>query len=239
MNLLKTVGKQFEKAINKVGEVIYITTTNGDTDMPTFERLKVSIDNATQAAYSIVDREFLYKGQMILPKSIPIDKISGRYFAREIQPDRVYMVISIIPMFTSSKIGFIYGVECNEEINLLRYENTGKQDEYGTDIYDFIPFQKNIFAYFTTTNRSQKEMTDGNKDQTIYNLILPSKFCLSIGDTVEKQSFINGKYQMEKYKVDSIDTALTDVYEELKEQKIEGVIVAQMVKDLRGANETS
>lgn len=222
----------FHNIVSTLGEDCYFTVYNPG-EMPQVEITKMSITNATQAAYSLVDRELLYKGNFVLPLKFRATDLSGQYFERALIPGTQYLIISSILEPTNSKLGFLYAVQCNEIISICKTEE--KKDEWGNtkNIYVLDKEKSNINCYFYSILRSFKVQNDGKLDQAMYTLLLPSRYKLSPMQKIIKKSFLNGEYTDEYYLVNSIETALTNVNEN---EEISGIISAQLTKDIDGGD---
>lgn len=219
----------FYAIVNNLGEEVSFNISRDDT-IPMFQTVKASLENATQAAYNMVDRAYLVKGNMVIPESTKIQDLTGLYFIRNSIPDKNYLTISALPEPQAPLICFVYAVECNAEASLLKKnENTGEKDEWGNPTSTYRVENSNIPVYWYTTLRSYKIQNNGRLDQAIYTMYLPAKYKLSPTDKVIKKSFVNGAYQDEIYNVDSVETAMSSLTES---GEIAGIVSAQLTLNL-------
>lgn len=226
---MHNIGMDFYTIVNNLGEDVSFNVSRDDT-MPMFQTVKASLENATQAAYNMVDRAYLVKGNMVIPNSKSTQELKGLYFTRESVPDKNYLMISALPEPQAPLICFVYAVECNAEASLLKKnDNTGEKDEWGNPISTYRVENENIPVYWYTTLRSYKIQNNGRLDQAIYTMYLPAKYKLSPADKVIKKSFVNGVYKDEIYNVDSIETAMSSLNES---GEIIGIVSAQLTLNL-------
>lgn len=229
---LKKVGEDFCKIVNNLGENVTFNLTRNDTDMPMLETVKACLETATSAAYSMVDREFLFKGNMIVPLLKNVHDLAGLYFTREILPNVNYMMISAIPEPTTPTLCFIYAVQCNGEVVLLQKQTSDMEsrDEWGNIVTKYKRVSKNIPCYWYTTLRSYKIQNNGRLDQAIYSLYIPAKYKLSPMDKIIKKGFWDGEYKEQIYSVDSVETAMSR--ESKTDGETVGIISAQLTVNL-------
>lgn len=200
---------------------------------PTYIQTKISITNATQAAYSMVDREFLFKGNFIVPDGVNLNQLPGKYFARALLPDVLYLMISSIAEPTNKQLGFLYAVQCNDHISICKTEE--QKDKWGNtkNVYIPDPEKENIPCYFYSALRSFKVQNDRKLDQAMYTLIVPAAYKLSPMQKILKKSFAEGEYIDEYYLVNSVETALVRMD---AAGEIIGVVSAQLSKDIDGGS---
>ncbi len=233
---------EFCDIIRDLGEKIVIDYETSENTLKKVETY-ASIKNATEAAYNVTDREFLFKGDMVLPQTCPKRNISGMYFRRLIVPQKEYMFLTSIEQYIGniSDYRYIFAVQVNEYVDLCEQVEFTDENFNVTSI--FAPYATNVGVYFTTVVRSQKSTQDGSLDQTIYNCMLPAKYKIAPDMRIRKNSFVveqeqidgktvyTRKYKKTNYKVESVDTSLV-VYDENK-KSFTGVIAAQLSEDLR------
>lgn len=232
--------KEFLGIIKDVGEklvVFYEPTENTVDEWQTY----ASITPVTQAAYNVTDREFLFKGDFIMPDVKNPRNISGMYFKRFAVPEKNYMFVSAIEGDVSDKYRYIYAVQVNELLDLC--EQMEVIDENLNNTVVFVPYATNVMGYFTTVTRTQKSTQDGMLDQAIYNCMIPAKYKVAPEMRIRKnslvvsQKMVDGKvvytreYKKVNYKVESVDTSLV-VYDEFSDT-FTGVISMQLSEDLR------
>lgn len=228
---MQNIGMDFYAIVNKLGENIYFNVSRDDKK-PVIQTLKASLENATQAAYNMVDRAYLVKGNMVIPESESksIQELTGLYFTRQSIPNKKYLMISALPEPQAPLICFIYAVECNEKASILKVsEPSEERDEWGNPVKTYRVENENIPVYWYTTLRSYKTQNNGKLDQAIYTMYLPAKYKLSPADKITKKSFANGEYKDEIYSVDSVETAMCGIAES---GEIYGIVSAQLTLNL-------
>lgn len=224
------IARDFLKVVNTLGEDVTFNWSE-DKDMPMLETVKASLANATQAAYSMVDRAFLVKGNLVVPKDKGLKDLEGEYFKRESMPSVPYMLLSAIPEPSSPRLCFIYAEECNATISILK-KNIGSmedRDKWGNLVTTYSKDKTDIPVYFYTTLRSYKIQNNGKLDQTIYTAHIPAKYKLSPMDKIVKKNFVDGEYKEVVYNVDSVEPALVT---EMGNQELNGVVSMQLTLNL-------
>lgn len=234
------INNRFKKLLNKLGSDIIIEYYTED-EFPMFFSTKVSIIPATEAAYNVTDREFLFKGDFIVPSIILPEKLAGQYFYRDGISGKKYIFLSAIVYPEYPDVGYMYAVQSNEKINI--YEPYKVTDEYLNQSTVFKRKKADIDAYFTSTLRSTKIQNDGLLDQAIYSLTLPARYMLAPMQRISRMEFAevekhdeNGNKYFEteltevNYQVESIDMSLVQIN---MFGEINGVLSAQLTKDLR------
>lgn len=152
------------------------------------------------------------------------------YFSRESVPNQKYIVVSIGEEYTSNELSYLYACQANDKVTL---QNTIHiEDEYANAILSFKTYQKDIPCFWNATVRSLKQTNDGTLEQTMYAMIIPAKYGISVGDRIVKKGFSNGKFGDLKCKVDSIDTSLMCIEDE-KKPIVSGIVYLQLSEDLR------
>ncbi len=220
--------KDFYNVVASLGEPIYVMRNDID-GTPKVYPLKACLTNATQAAYSLVDREYLFKGDMTLPDEEDCCNLAGLYVKRDLLPDRDYVLISVIAQPINNRIAYIYIVECNDEIDLC--EATEIEDEFKNVVQVFKPYEKGVKSYWTTVLRSNKVTNDGLLDQTIYTALFPARYKISPFQRIIRKTYANGEYKNVNYQVESVNTDLMNVNPNNGE--VTGVISVQLTEDLR------
>lgn len=232
--------EEFLGIIKDTGEILNVFYEPTDNTIDEWQT-SASITTATQAAYNVTDREFLFKGDFIMPDVENPRNISGMYFKRLVVPEKNYMFITAIETDVSSKYRYIYAVQTNEFIDLC--EQMEYTDENLNSTVIFVPYATNVKAYFTTVPRTQKSTQDGTLDQAIYTCMIPAKYRIAPEMRIRKNNFIvsqkivNGKviytreFKKVNYKVESVDTSLV-VYDEFSDT-FTGVLSVQLSEDLR------
>lgn len=228
---LYNIGNDFYAIVNRLGENVTFDFQDNPDSLKT-QTVKACLETATSAAYSMVDREFLFKGNMVIPFNFNTHELSGMYFQRDIVPNTSYLMISAIPEPTSPKICFVYAVQCNSKVSILkRVEgDMDSRDQWGNIINKYYKLNLEIPCYWYTTLRSYKIQNNGKLDQAIYTMYIPAKYKLSPMDKVLKKTFVDGEYKEEVFNVDSVETALTRENE--SNGIIPGIVSAQLTLNL-------
>lgn len=223
---------EFYDIVKELGEDANIIL-NGlfDKTEPINEAVKMSITNATQAAYSLVDREFLYKGNFTLPEDVDLKELGGKYFTRDMFPGRTYMFLSAIPEPTNEKLGYMYAVQCNQKISLC--DKVKEIDKWGNTkfVYPVSEEKKDIPCYFYAALRSYKQQNDGKVDQAMYTLIVPAECQLYPMQKIVRKEFTENGYDDVYYLVNSIEMALVSGDDN---DGFTGVQSVQLTKDIDG-----
>lgn len=234
------INKRFRNLLNKLGSYIIVEYDIGE-QYPMFFFTKVSIIPATEAAYNVTDREFLFKGDFIVPDIVLPEKLAGQYFYRDGIGGKKYIFLSAIIYPEYPSVGYMYAVQSNTQISI--YDPYKFTDEYLNEKTVFKRTQANVYAYFTSTLRSAKIQNDGRLDQAIYSIILPARYKIAPEQRISRMEFVevekvdengNKYYETElaevNYQVESIDMSLVqiDMFGE-----ISGIVSAQLSKDLR------
>lgn len=221
------IGNSFYDILQDMGETITVAFMQ---DLVYNEvQLRASIVPATKAAYNMVDREYLFMGDMTLDESIPLNILRGCYFTRNIYAGYKYLMLSVIPNPANTKmLSNIYACQCNEIISVQQLSKV-----YDPVISEYVEgwnnIHENIDVFFNTVVRSEKSTQDGSFDQAIYTLIVPAKYAVSPNQRVIKKSFVNGILTDIAYKVESADMSLVDIG---INGEIWGVVFYQLSKDI-------
>lgn len=233
MEIEQYYSDNFYHAVLEQGEdlTIYYVSKDGDiTEYP----VKASIVTATSAAYNMTDREYLFKGDMTLPDGIHRRYLSGCYVKRALYPNKTYLMLSVISSNVSDKLSYIYMIQCTNEVTLC--EPVEVEDEWENVKEAFVPYAKGIYGYFSTVLRTMKSTNDGSLDQTIYSVVLPSRFPISPFQRLIKKTYEKGSYVDINYQVESVSTDMLD-YDEETGQFL-GIVSAQLSEDLRKSAKT-
>lgn len=218
------IGSDFRNILEEMGEKINIQLA----DVPAGLDLFVSMVPATKAAYNMVDREYLFLGEMALDENVHSSFIRGTYFTRYDYPNYNYILLSVIPnILLPNGLASFYACQCNENIDIQKLDNA-VDPITGEDIQQWVTIFSGINCFFNTVVRSEKSTQDGSFDQTIYNLTLPAHFKLSPNMRVSKESLVDGEIKRIAYKVENADTTLTD----LINGQLYGVCYYQLSKDM-------
>ena len=223
---------EFYNVVQRLGEDSRIILNSLFDDMPTVEEaVKMSITNATSAAYSLVDREFLYKGNFTLPDGVHLDDLGGKYFTRDMFPGRTYMILSAIPDPTNEKLGYMYAVQCNQKVSMC--DKILEKDQWGNTrpVYPISETKRDIPCYFYAALRSYKQQNDGKLDQAMYTLIVPAECRLYPMQKIVRKEFTENGYQNVYYLVNSIEMALVSGDDN---DGFTGVQSVQLTKDIDG-----
>lgn len=230
------IGSNLVGIIDKYGEDIKLikpnynlVTKTYDEISPTVYDLKLSALPATKAAYNMVDREYLFTGKITLPQMPQGEKISdlkGCFLTRSIMPDVRYLLFSLIlDPIEPTTMATLYTAQCNENIEVQRSSKV--LNEFGDKVDGWVTFA-NICGYGNTEPRSQKKTQDGFFDESIYVITIPSRYKVSTGMRIIKKTFADGEIAKIAFRIESIDTSLTDFNEETDE--IYGVTRCQLSK---------
>lgn len=224
---LQGVSNAFIDVLDSTGETITVNFPEGSIYPNT--DFKIGMIPATKAAYNMIDREYLFTGQMNLNKNIPFEFLRGVYFDRAIMPNNKYILLSVIlnPV-GPTELATVYAVQCNEQITIQKLE-TVYDEVIQENVQKWVDIFTDVYAFFNTVVRSEKETQDGSFDQAIYTLTIPARYKVSPNFRIIKNSFVDGNLSKIAYKVQSIDTSLVDVG---LNEEINGVLFCQLSKDI-------
>lgn len=167
------------------------------------QALKASLIGSTTATYSLANRAYFYEGQCF--KGTPEFAV-GDYFTRTVD-GKTYFVATIQPEPLAADMVYIFAIQCNCTISILRY--AGKTANSSGDLTDeWTTIYENVYAFRDFATRSGKQTNDGTVDQSIYTLILPHSYGLSENDRIVTKYSINGSYSDTAFKVESMGNSL-------------------------------
>jgi len=180
------------------------------------QTLKASLEESTQATFSLAGRAYYVQGQIL--KGNPEIK-QGELFSRLCEPNEKYTIITLLPEPYASDLFFLYAYKCNAKVSIYRLESpeitNGKRfDDITGDRLDSKTFEliySNVYVFSDTVVRSFKELNDGLDDQTIYTMLLPHEYGISVLDRVALPTTINGTNSTKNLRVDSISNALIGI----------------------------
>ncbi len=221
--------KVFCNILSKMGENITIQYELEDGAVEEIQT-KASLVTATDAAYNLTDREFLFKGDVIVPLDVTRE-LSGMKFIRELYPNKKYIFLSLIEQQHAYSVSKMFAVQTNSKITICKSEERiDPETEDSNNV--FVPYAIDLDAYFTTVVRTQKYMQDGSLDQSIYACIVPSKYKVSPNMRIIRRVFIDGEISEQAYKVESVDFALTEL-DNSAVSGFTGILNMQLSEDIR------
>lgn len=225
----QSLGNDFHKLVIDFGETINLSVINGE-DTQTYS-VKACLENATQAAYNLVDRAYLVKGNMERPDGLPFERLTGMYFTRE-SDNSTYLLNTAIPEPVAPTLCFIYANKTNATINILKKTKSSMddRDQWGNLIEKFTVREADVPIYWYTTLRSDKIQNNGKLDQTIYAAYVPARYSICKGDKITKKDFVNGGYNDEVFTVESVETAMVTTIPETGQ--LLGIVSIQLTKNI-------
>lgn len=183
--------------------------------------VKASIKPSTKATYSLANRAYYVEGQCFRTSPMFAE---GDYFVRK-SDGMKYFVSTVQTEPCADDLVYLYAIQCNAEVSLLREK--AYIDEYGDRKREFIAVHENISCYRDFVDRSAKTTNDGTIPQEIITLIIPHRYGISAGDRIEMKFNCGGEYDSERFKVESVGTALVSL------DGASGVDTAQLSIDTR------
>lgn len=225
----QSLGNDFHKLVIDFGETIDLSVINGE-ETQTYS-VKACLENATQAAYNLVDRAYLIKGNMERPANLPFERLTGMYFKRETD-NSIYLLNTALPEPVAPNLCFIYANKTNATINILKKTKSSMddRDQWGNLIEKYTIRDANVPIYWYTTLRSDKVQNNGKLDQTIYAAYVPARYNICKGDKITKKDFVNGGYNDEVFTVESVETAMVTTIPETGQ--FLGIVSIQLTKNI-------
>lgn len=217
---MQIFGDTFKTVTEELGEYLFFENK---------QKVKASLKHSTKAAYNLAQRQYFFEGYCVSSFADKSPIKGGMYFDRQSIPNKKYMVVSIGNEYTSNDLSYLYCCETNDKVTLQNPIHI--EEDYNTTLA-FKTYQKDVFCFWNTTVRNLKQTNDGTLEQTIYTMIIPAKYGISVGDRIVRKGFSNGKFGDLKCKVDSIDSSLMCIEDE-KKVKISGIVYLQLSEDLR------
>lgn len=225
----QSLGNDFHKLVIDFGETIELTTISGEDEQS--YKIKACLENATQAAYNLVDRAYLVKGNMERPDNLPFEMLTGMCFTRE-SDNSTYLLNTALPEPVAPNLCFVYANKVNATINILEKTKSSMEDrdEWGNLIEKYTYREKDIPIYWYTTLRSDKIQNNGKLDQTIYSAYIPARYNVCKGDKITKKDFVNGGYNDEVFTVESVETAMVTIVPETG--RLLGIVAVQLTRNI-------
>lgn len=181
------------------------------------------------------EKEFLLQGAATFPDVEATESFRGCYFTKSADPYNTYILVSIIPEPTDGRVGYVYCVECNEEVTLANLETT--MDEKFDEVLTPVPFAEDVKVYFDTTLQKQRSGSDGNFDVASYYMQMPAHYGISEDQVVLRKTFKwdeeekKNVVSYKRYRVQSVTTSMARFAED---GNIYGIVDVQMSADTRG-----
>lgn len=223
------IGANFYQLLQDLGENYTLTDYYGD---PYTGKLSIAVQKYSRI---LEEKEYLLQGAATFPDVDATESFRGCYFTRDTDPKNTYIMTSIVPEPTNSKIGYIYVTECNEEVTLANLVK--RFDEKGDEITEPIPFAENVKVYFDTTLQRQKKSSEGNFENNILYMQMPAKYGLSEDQVVLRQAFQwdaeqnKNVMKYRRYRVEAVSSSMT---KRGPNGEVYGIIDVQMSLDTRG-----
>lgn len=195
---------------------------------------KISLVAKTASTYMLGEREYLMTGTATFPDIEAQKTFRGCYFHRQTNPDKTYMLSSVIAKDTTPYVADVYAMECNANISLGYL--TEELDKKGDRVKTLHLLHEDIPVYWDSTLQKQKRSSDGNYDQTIYFVQIPARYGVSQEQVItHKQLEFNEKTKLNeivdvRYRVESVDTSLAVI----DETGVYGIYDVQLSLDTRG-----
>ena len=223
------LGNDFLKITKDFGEIIDLTVES-ETGSKVYP-LHACLENATQAAYNLVDRAYLIKGNLEMPRGLKFEQLTGMYFKRETDGG-TYILNTAIPEPIAPGLCFIYANKSNGLINILQKTTSSMDDRdaWGNLVEKYTVREKDVPVYWYTTLRSDKVQNNGKLDQTIYSAYVPARYNLCKGDKITRKDFIDGGYNDEVFTVESVEVAMVVPVPETGE--LLGIVSIQLIKNI-------
>lgn len=223
------IGNNFHNLMLDMGENYYLTQPDGEIYTG-----KISLTTATASSYMLAEREYLMKGTATFPDVDSQVNFRGCYFSREINPNITYILVSTIPKDTTPYVADIYAIQCNTTVSLAIIKQITNEKMDTVDIPEI--YAEDILVYWDSTLQKQRRSSDGNFDQTLFNMQIPASYTITQDELVLRKVFkYNEKTQQnewleEQFRVESIDLAMTTVD---SDGNLHGIIDVQMSLDTR------
>lgn len=223
------VGPNFYQIMQDLGENYVLTDYYGDEF---HGKMSIAVQKYSRI---LEEKEYLLQGAATFPGVEETESFRGCYFTRDTDPGNTYIMTSIVPEPTDSRIGYIYVTECNEEVTLANLIKT--VDEKGDNVTIPVPFAENVKVYFDTTLQRQKKSSDGNFEGNIMYMQMPAKYGLSEDQVVLRDAFQWDDEQQKnvmkkrRYRVEAVSSSMT---KKGPDGEIYGILDVQMSLDTRG-----
>lgn len=225
---LAAVGRNFHSLMLDMGENYTLTTPDGEEYTG-----KISLIAKTASTYMLAEREYLMTGAATFPSMEAQTTFRGCYFHRQINPERTYIMASVIPKDTTELVADVYAVECNTAVSLAYCRE--KTENYNTFTVPEV-YEENVLVYWDSTLQKQRRSSDGNFDQTLYYMQIPARYSLAQDEIVLRKMYQFNE-QTEKnewtdvrFRVESVDSAMIKAD---NEGNIYGIMDVQMSLDTR------
>lgn len=179
---------------------------------------------STKAAYNAIDREYLFRGQMTLPKDIAPEYLRGAYFKRNNErTNNNYLILSVIPDSMAMDLySTIYAAKCTMSVSVQYALN--KNNDWRTIAQCMV--------YANIETRSPKSTQDGASDDAIYTMYLPATFKISADRMrIIRKSVVDNQIKMVSYKILNVDDSLSEY--ELEQNEILGSVKCQLTRETR------
>lgn len=224
------IGQNFHSMLLGMGENYTLTQTNGEPYTG-----KISIVAKTASSYMMGEREYLMNGVATFPSVEAQRTFRGCYFAREIAPDRTYIMVSTVPKDTTPYVAEIYAIGCNATVSLAYFRQS--KNEKGDLVVKPEVYAENVEVYIDSTLQKQRRSSDGNFDQTLYYMQIPAKYSVAQDEVVlYKMPRYNEKTKQHEwittnFRVEAVDTSMSSID---ADGNVYGILDVQMTIDTRG-----
>lgn len=177
--------------------------------------------NRANKAIGTAEGEYLYTGMITFDSYEQQTKLRGCYFTFDNVPTNKYFLVSTFFEGFTPNVAMVSCAACNEKISIVsHYKENEEKDEFGRPIGEPTPIYiaQDIPVYMTMFNKEAKDTAGGGLPETVGYISMPARYTISTNNIIEKNGFTFNKatnqneYKKLKYKVESIDTSLTDVY---------------------------
>lgn len=223
------IGEQFHNLMLDMAEDYTLTTVDGEEYQG-----KISLVAKTASTYMLGEREYLMTGAATFPDMEAQKTFRGCYFHRQTNPDKTYMMSSVIAKDTTPCVADVYAMECNTTVSIGYL--TDETDSKGDRVKTLHLLEENIPVYWDSNLQKQKRSSDGNYDQTIYYIQIPARYGVSQEQViVRKQLEFNAKTKTNeivdvRYRVESIDASLAVI----DDTGVYGIYDVHLSLDTRG-----
>lgn len=225
---LAAIGRNFHNLMLDMGEDYTLTTPDGEEYTG-----KISLIAKTASTYMLAEREYLMTGAATFPSMGAQTTFRGCYFHRQINPERTYIMASVIPKDTTTLVADVYAVECNTTVSLAYCKE--KSENYNTYTVPEV-YEENVLVYWDSTLQKQRRSSDGNFDQTLYFMQIPARYSVAQDDIVLRKMFQysektgTNEYTDVRFRVESVDSAMIKTDDK---GSIYGIMDVQMSLDTR------
>ena len=205
----------FYNTIKELGEEITFLDHDGGTEL-SVQHAAIAPNRRNQAI-GTTDGACWYAGNITFDSIEQQQILTGSYFRRTTKPQILMMLYSIFPENSTEHIGTVNCVECNDKVDIIsHYEKTGEVNEFGEPIFAPVYIHRDVDCFFTVYTKEAKNAPVGAFVETVTYVTMPAKYTVSVKNTIMRKGFFfnettkQNEYGMKPYKVESVDTSMTN-----------------------------